>query len=154
MSENNSFDLMSLAPDEDMAENGVWVKFFEESELKIAQAQNKKYQRYLANQYRIHRRKIDLENEAADKLSEEITIKALAKYVLIDWKNITLNGTPNIPYTVELGIAAMSSAPVLKKEVEDQANRLQNFQNHEDETDVENVKPLSPGNLSGEAQSV
>ena len=153
MSENKSFNLMSLAPDHNMAEDGVWLDFFDDSRLKIAQAQNLKHQAFLNSQYKIHRRKIDLDNKAADDLSEHITLEGLAKFVLKDWENITIGDVENVAYTPELGLQAMIDVPVLRKEVEEQSRRLQNFQDQENTEDTENVKTLSPGNSDGEAQS-
>jgi len=140
MSENKSFDLSSLAPVQSMAEEGVWIEFFGDSRLKIAQAQNPKHQAFLSNQYKIHRRKIDLENKAADDLSEEITLQGMAKFLLMDWENITIDGVQNTPYSPEIGVKAMIAVPVLRKEVEEQSRRLQNFQEAENVEDADNVK--------------
>jgi len=153
MSENKSFDLMSMAPDKEMSQEGVWVDFFDNARLKIAQRNNPKHQRHLTQQYKIHRRKIDLEDENADKLADKISLEGLAKYVLLDWENMTWNGQENIPYTPELGFSAMTNVPVLRKEVEDQSDRLQNFQAHNNEEDLINVKPSSPGTSSGDPQN-
>lgn len=138
------FNLNSLEPDAELANNGVWLDFFDGSKLKIAQADNKAYNGFITQQYKAHRRKIDLENKASDKLSEDITLEAIARFVLKDWEGITFDGE-DTPYSYKVGMEAMTKIPMLRKEVDDQSRRLQNFQVAEDEEDRENVKTTSPG---------
>ena len=149
---SESFDIMSLKADENLAEDGVWLEFYGNSRLKIAQNQNTKHQAYINNQYKIHRRKLDMEDKNADKLAEKISTEGAARHLLKDWEGITVNGAPQ-DYSVDLAIQLMVQIPTLKKEVEDQSRRLQNFQTQADEADIEDVKPISPGNLNGESQS-
>lgn len=146
------FDLMSLAPDQNMAEEGVWIDFFEDSKLKIAQAQNSKHQAFINVTYKQHRRKLDIENKAADDLAETISIEGYARHVLRDWSGITVNGKDE-PYSPELAMELMVAVPLLRKEVEEQSRRLQNFQTAEQLEDLGNVKSSSAGNLDGDTQT-
>jgi len=150
--ETNGFDLLSLMPDEDMSEQGVWIDFFDGSRLKIAQHQNQKHQNFLNNQYKTHKRQLELENKASDDMAEKISTEAAARFLLVDWDGITIDGEDKA-YTYKLGIEVMNKVPTLKREVEDQSRRLQNFQKAEEEESTENLKSTSPGNSNGEAQS-
>lgn len=152
MSDKKGFDLLSLAPDDNMAENGVWLEFFGGSRLKIAKAQNTKHQAFMNKAYKVNRRKLDMEDKNADKLAEDISREAAARYLLKDWEGISINGEMKA-YSYELGIEAMKLVPELKSEVDEQSRRLQNFQISDEEEDLENVKTISPGNSNGASQS-
>lgn len=134
------FDLMSLAPDESMSEEGVWIEFYDDAQLKIAQFQNSKYQAFINLKFKQHKRILDMEDEKADAMAEKISLEAAARFLLLDWKGIVIDGEEK-PYSYKLGMEIMEKVPVLKQEVNDQSRKLFNFQKQMDEKDVENVKP-------------
>ena len=78
--------------DEEKATEGVWVPLGKGVEVKVARANNPKYQKLVTRLLRPHRRVIRRGGEAADAVMEEILNRAMAQAILLDWKNIEIDG--------------------------------------------------------------
>lgn len=123
-----SFNLASLTIDEEVSKGGVWVDFLGGSRLKIASMNSHTYKAYVTRLYKQHRLQLDDSNPSNFALIQEITAKAMAAMVLLDWDGINWpdeNGNliENIPYTKELGEKALKLADQLREFVADQASR-------------------------------
>lgn len=122
------FDLTSLTIDESRSAAGVWVEFFNGSRLKIASMNSHTYKAYVTRLYKQHRLQLDDNNPDNFKLIQEITAKAMAAMVLLDWEGINWpdengNVIENIPYTKARGEKALLAADQLREFVADQAGR-------------------------------
>jgi hypothetical protein len=93
---------------------GVWVKFYGGSELKVASTESKAYKAGLSQLAKKH--KIEMEDSNPDyfEIIQEITTEALAAHVLKGWKGINLGEEQNVPYTPERGKQALLLSPVLR----------------------------------------
>jgi uncharacterized protein (DUF885 family) len=123
-----SFDLTSLTIDESVSKDGVWIEFLNDSKLKIASSNSHVYKAFVTRLYKQHRLRLDDSNSENFKLIQEITAKALAAVVLLDWSNINFtdaagNLVENIPYSKEVGERALLQADQLREFVAEQAGR-------------------------------
>lgn len=122
------FDLTSLTIDESRSKAGVWIDFLGGSRLKIASSNSHVYKAYVTRLYKQHRLQLDDSNPDNFRLIQEITAKALAAVVLLDWEGINFpdesgNLIENIPYTKELGEKALLRADQLREFVSEQSSR-------------------------------
>lgn len=122
------FDLTSLTIDESVSKDGVWVEFLGDSKLKIASTNSHTYKAYVTKLYKQNRLRLDDSNVENFKLIQEITAKAMAAMVLLDWEGINWpdengNVIENIPYTKARGEQALLAADQLREFVADQASR-------------------------------
>lgn len=124
-----------------LSEEGVWVDFYNGSRLRLASTESKKYKAALAKAARKHRLLLDSTNDDNFELIQRITCECLAKYVLLGWEGVTMNGQENIPYSFENGVKALTISQKLREFVTEQAGMASNFQL---ET-LAAVKPQSSG---------
>ena len=122
------FNLQSLTIDESKSKQGVWVDFLGGSRLKIASTQSNSYKAMLAREYKKHRLQLDDSNPDNFRLIQEITAKALATVILLDWEGINWpdesgNVIENIPYTIARGEKALAVADQLREFVSEQAGK-------------------------------
>lgn len=90
----------SFASDETKENDGVWCELGAGASLLVARAGNRKYARMLSSQVEKNQRALDLKNEAADDLSDQIMISVLANTVLLGWKGIQFK-REDMAYSVE-----------------------------------------------------
>ena len=126
------FNLQSLTIDEAVSKKGVWVEFLGGSRLKIASTQSNAYKAMLAREYKKHRLQLDDSNPDNFRLIQEITAKALATVILLDWEGINWpdesgNVVENIPYTIARGEKALAIADQLREFVSEQAGKAATF---------------------------
>jgi len=138
-----SFNLTSLTIDESVSKNGVWVDFLGGSRLKIASTQSNAYKALLARMYKQNRLQLDDSNPNNFKLIQEITAKAMASVILLDWEGINWpdeagNLIENIPYTKERGEKALAAADQLREFVSEQAGKANLFKDAVIEEAVKN----------------
>jgi len=123
-----SFDLTSLTIDESISSGGVWVDWLGDSRLKISSTNSNKYKAAVARLYKENRLRLDDSNSENYRLIQEITAKALARYILTDWEGINFldangNVVENIPYSTEVGERALLKVDALREFVSEQAGR-------------------------------
>lgn len=96
--------------DEDKQKEGVWVKY-DESDLLIASAQSTKFSKLL--------NRLQMKNERAIKkdpsVANKVYIEAMAEAMLLDWKNVVDVEGNEVPYTVEMSVAALTGDPDLRE---------------------------------------
>jgi len=96
-----SFEINDLRTDKKMETEGVWVDEIGGMRLKIARLENPDYQRFIARKSKPFRRQIARGNiEAVSEKMNDVIIEAFARYILLDWKNLTEKGKA-IKYTYE-----------------------------------------------------
>jgi hypothetical protein len=92
--------LSSVKIDPELADKGVWIPYREDIEFKIASLKSKAYSDFMRKAGRQRQkgfRKKDLRPDEVEPLMK----KGLARFCLLDWKNIEdEDGTP-IPYSAE-----------------------------------------------------
>jgi hypothetical protein len=143
MSEEMGFDLDTLFVDQSAATSGVWVDFFGGSALKLGSTEGKKYKSLLARLAKKNRIALDDSNEESFELIQEITAKAMASVILLDWEGINWpdeagNLIENIPYTKERGEKALAAADQLREFVSEQAGKANLFKDAVIEEAVKN----------------
>lgn len=96
-----SFDVFNeLATDDSLEENGTWQSLGKGTELLVARNGNRAYSKMLSKSVERHQQTLDLEDDAADKLSDEIMVDVIARTVLLGWKNLSFKGQ-TLDYSVE-----------------------------------------------------
>jgi hypothetical protein len=135
-----AFELNQLFVDPDIAEKGVWVDFYGDSKLLLASTESKKYKSTLAKLARAHRIQLDEANEDATQLVQAITAEALAKCVLLDWRDVKMDGTV-MPYSWEVGKQAMIQSSKFREFVTERAADTSLFRKEV----IEEVKKPSSG---------
>jgi hypothetical protein len=96
-----SFDVFAeFATDEKKENDGVWVDIGKGARLLVARAGNRKYSRLLTAAIEKHQRALDLKDEAADKLSDQITIDVAAEAILLGWEKLSFKGQDMGAYSV------------------------------------------------------
>lgn len=131
--------ISEFATDKTAEVEGVWQEIGLGAEVKVARAGNPKYTEYLrelSKPYRARLRRRDIPQDIA----EAITIKALAKYVLLDWKGITDDDENEIPYSVEVAEQYLREYDDFRELISILADDMTLFQIQSDEEVVEEVK--------------
>jgi hypothetical protein len=90
-----------FATDEEKEVNGVWKEISPGTEVLVARLGNKKYARVLSALVEQHQRVLDLKNEVAEKLSDQIMVEATAQAVLLDWRGDFKFKKTALPYSLE-----------------------------------------------------
>ena len=80
-----------FATDETLENNGTWVELGEAKFL-IARSGNRKYAKLLSKAVERNQKTLDLKNDAADKLSEQIMIDVIAEAILLGWEDVGFKG--------------------------------------------------------------
>lgn len=104
-------------------ENGVWVVFDDDVEVKVARLNNKKardLRRTLEKPYRNF-------STIPDKAAEEILIKVVAQAVIKDWKGVTDEDGAVIPFNAENAIAVLTEYPDFLNDVVNAAMARETF---------------------------
>lgn len=103
-------DLKFDAYDESKELEGVWRKLLNDSsEFLIARSGNEKFRAEVQRLTEELKEKGEVkDDELTNKQLTDVFVKAAAKHILLDWKNVTEDGEP-IPYTVENGIRLLSN---------------------------------------------
>jgi hypothetical protein len=77
--------------------DGVWTtvgqtKDGKKSEVKVARSGNKRHGKIITALYESNKSTLELKTDAADAKGEEITIEAMAKGILLGWRNLSFKG--------------------------------------------------------------
>jgi len=88
-----------FATDETLEENGTWFPIGGGARVLVARSGNRKYAKMLTKEVERNKPALDLSDDAADKLSEEIMIGVLAETILLGWEGVSFKGKP-LEYSV------------------------------------------------------
>jgi len=124
---------MSLASrytiDGEAAENGKWMVTQEGVEVKVAKLGNKNFKRVLSRLQKPYLA-ILRSSKGDSELSSRLTTEAMAKTILLDWKETDEKGNP-IPYTWKAGYDAFMKYEEFLDDVSDLAASRNNFRPEE-----------------------
>lgn len=81
----------AFATDEHKELHGTWMPFGDMS-LLIARAGNRAYVKMLGKEVQENQKALDLNDEAAEALSDQIMTKVAAGTILLGWKNLQYQG--------------------------------------------------------------
>lgn len=101
-----AFELNSLKTDAEREVEGVWHPLPGEGEIKVARHGNDRFNKLLRQLAKKHKLTLEAEDDLSFKVSEDLMIEVYAHTVLLDWRNITIDGTPT-DYTPEIGMQAL-----------------------------------------------
>lgn len=89
-----------FATDEALEENGTWFDIGGDARILVARSGNRKYGKLLTKEVERARKVLDLNDEVADKRSEEIMVGVIAETILLGWEGVKFKGK-DIEYSVE-----------------------------------------------------
>jgi len=99
-----TLELNTFQSDPELEEKGVWRPIGNGAEALIARVGNKKFRSLIRRKLKSNRAIIEQEDDLAEEVSEEVMIEVYAHTVLLDLKNVSIDGKPLDRYTPELGI--------------------------------------------------
>lgn len=80
-----------FATDESLENNGTWFPIGADTEILVARVGNRAYSKMLSKEVERNRKALDLNDEAADNLSDSIMINVMAETLLLGWRT-KING--------------------------------------------------------------
>ena len=100
--------LSSVKSNVKKSEEGIWTPFESGIEFLIARMGNPKYTKLLAKLSRPHHRKLRGSRGASSDLENDLTKQAVAKTVLVGWRNLDDEDGNPIPYSQEKALEIIS----------------------------------------------
>lgn len=125
------FDLDSFKKEKLTA--GVW-RDFNGASLKIASIRSHAFRDNYAFEQKPHKTKID-NGTLPSKIAQELLCRAMARHVLIDWKNVSSKGV-EVPYSVEAAFNALNNNDELLDFVQSVAVDLSQFSEEQEAEDL------------------
>ena len=133
--------------DKDAESEGVWEDCGEGLRVKVARANNPHHQRVIENMMRPYRRQISNGRLSNEKMTE-ITVKAMAECLLIDWEGVEIDGK-NVPYSREAALDLLTEYKDFREDVAELAQTMELFRATEIEEAEKNSSRASSGKASG-----
>lgn len=115
-------DIGKLRTDEDAEIHGVW-RSLGDAEFKVARLGNNRYQQYLAKKLP------EVSDEPTKR--DHLVIDAMARFILVDWKNVQLDGE-ELPYSYENALKVL--------EIKDFRTTIQMYSTQDEEYRTETLK--------------
>lgn len=133
-------DLSVFETDKDLEVSGVWVDLDkgDGSALLIARIGNTRFNTAVRERMRPYRRMIQ-SGKMSEDTQEEILTEVMAETILLDWKNIKLNGK-TLKYSPKQACDLMRKLPDFRELVTEIANSMDTFRKEEVEEDEKNSK--------------
>lgn len=125
-------ELKRFKTDKKKETEGTWVNAGEGLQLLVARLTNKQYQEHVRRLGKPHARQIRANNLSIDIINE-ITRKAVAKHVLLGWKNLQDDDGSNIEYTQQKALELLEQYADFYDMVLEFAQDVENFQTGEEE---------------------
>jgi hypothetical protein len=102
---------------------GVWVDFGGEASFKIASLSNPDFQKAFSAKRSPYDK---MRKELSDEEMLDIMTFCLARYVVLDWKNVFENNT-EVPYSIEKAEDVLSRVEWVRERVIEEARKISNF---------------------------
>lgn len=102
------FELNSLASDPKLEEEGVWRPLGSGAEALVARIGNKKYRSMIRRKLKANRVILEQEDDLAEEIGEEVMNEVYAHTILLDLKNVSIDGKPLEKYTPAIGIRLLA----------------------------------------------
>lgn len=93
-----AFELNSIKTDETLESEGVWTDVVSGLRVKLARMGNPEYMQFIRTETR--KRTANGLQELAASDAVDIGVKAMARFVLLDWENLQEDGA-DLPYSVD-----------------------------------------------------
>ena len=87
----------AFVTDSDLEDQGAWDEIYMDGEslkVKVARKGNHHYKKMMRNELMRNKRKLDRDDQGAIDLFEGITIRVMAKTILLGWGELLVNGKP------------------------------------------------------------
>lgn len=127
-----------------LATEGVWESLGGDAAVLVARSGNPNF----TKEYRLIPaaiRKMISEGRTDDEQSAAIMAKLMAKTILLDWKNLTLDGK-KLQYSKEVAEKVLLDYPDFRQFIWEVAEDAKRFYRQERETDLKNSGNVSSGN--------
>ena len=112
--------------DHTKTEQGVWVDFEGDTRFKIASLHSRRFELKLSDLMKPYRSPA-LRHKLDDQdFMLNLRTIAMAESVLIDWEGIEYNGEP-LPFTIENAKSLLTQAPEIRKWIEDEAGKREQY---------------------------
>jgi hypothetical protein len=135
--EKKGFSIKKLKVDKEMANDGVWIDYNTVFRVKVAKIGCRKYKSFLAEAQKPHTRQITRGTMDQD-LMEQITRKALAHAILIDWEGLLGEDGELLPYTEDNAYEVLTECEDFCDEIIALAKDQDNFRKDEVDAAVKN----------------
>jgi hypothetical protein len=130
--------------DTSLENEGMWIGLKGDIKIKITYFGNKKNKSYLEKlraPYKTQIRKGTLD----PSIEEELTLKAMSRFVLVDWEGMTTQEGKELPYSVENAYQILKELPHFANEVADLSTSMDTFRAEQIEDAVKNSEKSSSG---------
>ena len=125
---------------------GAWTKLTGDAEVKLCYFTNDKFLRY--NQEEAEKwLSANGKEILPDDVSEEIHVRSMSKFVLVDWKNIKGKDNVEIPYSEEAAFELLSNPDMrrFKAAIIRLSQTMSTFKHKREEEDTKNSETSSNG---------
>jgi len=130
--------------DKTKATEGVWVELGNGAAIKVARAKNPKVNAFLQKELAPYRQQIQI-GTLDPAILEDITYKAVAKHILLDWRGILSTERKEIPYSVETAEQFLRDMPDFAELVDQHSGNIANFRDSVIEDTSGKSSPPSSG---------
>jgi hypothetical protein len=120
-------DLEKDLANPELEESGVWVKWRDGAEFKVARLGNKNFRRLWETKRRPFLKQIRQDKMPAEE-ELRISVECIIESVLLDWRGIKANGKA-LKYTPEIGVKYLMQSQELRNAVTEFADDEENFRN-------------------------
>jgi len=127
-------DISTIYTNADLEETGVWFDYRDDSQVLVASLANGKFQRYSDHLRKPYERQRQIGALGVDK-ETELLCKALARHVVLDWKNFEKDGKP-LPYSEKAAFQLLMDSRVFRNDMvsfaaENEAYRIEKAESAE-----------------------
>ena len=123
------FDLTSLKADKTLQDEGNWVKdVLPDLHIKVRSTGSQIFKKRMAELLKPYQR---LGKEPSLEQQEEVSRKAVAECLLLDWQGVMCDGK-EVEYSVESAMKLFEDIPEFLVAVSQAGNSLENFKNATD----------------------
>lgn len=137
--------LAKFKTNQSLEQDGIWQDVADGLRIKVARIGNPRYKAYVRRmgkaQMSMARATGDMDLDVLDAL----TVKALAKFVLLDWEGLEDDEGTAIPFSPEKAHELLTDVPDFRALVEGYAGNAQLFRDQELDETVENSSSHSTG---------
>ena len=122
-------DLTNYRTDAAKKQEGVWIPFFENSQVKIAHFENEEFKAAYRRETAVFTR---TKRDATPDEASEIMIKLMARHIILDWKGIK-DGGEDLPFSIEAAENLLREVDAARERLVNEAKDWSNFRKKADE---------------------
>ena len=132
------FEIKQNIRDREAEDKGAWMEFGG-GRFCVARINNSRYKGHIQKQYQSNKAAISRDDFEAFALADKITAEGIAKYILLDWENITDNGKA-VEYNSKLALEILEEHDDLREAIEDFSRNRENYLVKSEEETAEDLK--------------